>query len=73
MKRVLKLNGKKPSTSVGVRKEKIIKTLTRLGANRSPVDFTALKKACRSVDAKVLRAHLRDLRDMKVVSIRRAA
>ena len=72
MKRTIKLT-KKPATSVGARKEKIVNTLAKLGASKNPVEFIQLKKASRGVDPKVLRAHVRELRNMKVVSIRRAA
>lgn len=73
MKRTIKLNGKKANGVEAPRKLKIVNTLKRLGAASSPIEFPQLKKACRSVDPRVLRAHVRELRDMNVVTIRRVA
>jgi DNA-binding HxlR family transcriptional regulator len=72
MKRVIKLT-KKPVQSVGPRKEKIVSILARLGARKQPIEFSTLKKACRNVDPRVLRAHVRELRDERVVFVRKAA
>jgi hypothetical protein len=63
---------KKDPEELGGPKKKIVRALIRLGADAVPVEFVRLKKACASVAPHILRAHVRDLRDLKVVTLRKA-
>lgn len=66
---------RKPAASAELSgsKLKVVETLKRLGADAGPVEFVQLKKRCRSVDAKTLRASVRQLASEKLVSVRKAA
>ena len=71
MTQMIKLNGKVNTEELSGTKSKIVTALTKLGANKKEVELGDVKKACKSIDAKVLRQHVRDLREDKIVSIKK--
>jgi len=73
MTQMIKLNGKVNVEELGGTKSKIVTALTKLGANKKEVELGDVKKACKSLDAKVLRQHIRDLKEDKVLTVKKVA
>ena len=53
--------------------KKLISVLSKLGAQKRPVQIIELRRRVRTISAKTLRAHIRRMRDEKLVLIRQAA
>lgn len=73
MLRVIKLSKNAAKVEVDGQKGKVITILSKLGADKNPVEFEKLKKACKGVDAKSLRARVRQLAEDRLLSVKRMA
>lgn len=71
MTQMIKLNKAVKSDELSETKGKIVSALTKLGAGKKEVELSDLKKAVKSLDAKVLRQHVRDLKEEKIVSVKK--
>jgi len=72
MTQMIKLNKKPAASEVDGRRGQVVKALTKLGAGREAVDLEKVKKSlAHTLNEKAVRAHVRGLRDDKVVTIKR--
>lgn len=71
MTRTIRMTKKATSADLKGQKEKVVAALSKLGATSAEVDFTKLKKACKSIDPRALRAHVRSLAEDKLITVKK--
>jgi len=69
MPRTIRMSKKAPKAELKGNKAKVVSALSKLGAVSDPVEFTKLKKACKSIDPRALRMHIRQLAEDKLVTV----
>lgn len=71
MTTLITLTKKADSAEVSGRKGEVVKAVRKLGANGKPVTLDRVKKTMGKMDPKLLRFHVRNLQEDKLISVKK--